>query len=165
MSIEIVDVKAQPMIYLTIRTVMAPARIASELKLSLAQLATFMADNGIVAMGAPHAIYGDWGDRFITLEVGIPVSEADAAKASGRVMRGSTPAGPALKATHCGSRTRVPEVYARMNEHVQRESLRTTGLTWEVHPEPLPQDDDASIDIYMQLAPPAPNERRVQSSV
>jgi effector-binding domain-containing protein len=157
LTTRVIDAVAQPMIYVTTRSTMLPREIASAMERSFAILGRFMVEAGVVPLAPPLAIYRDWQGQKITIDLGFPVTEADAAKAKGEVLSGKTPAGPAIKTVHRGSYDKLKDTYAQLEKAMQAEGYRGGEISWEVYfgePGKTPEQDLIT-EIYMQLAEPA----------
>ena len=156
LTTRVVDAVARPMIYVTTRSSMLPREIGAVMERSFAILGSFMVEAGIVPLAPPLAIYRDWQGQKITIDVGFPVTPADAAKARGEVLSGKTPAGPAIKTVHRGSYDKLKDTYVQLEKAMQAEGYRGGDMSWEVYygePGKTPEQD-LFTEIYMQLAEP-----------
>jgi effector-binding domain-containing protein len=131
MQILATDAAAQPMLFVTTTTPMAA--IPSVMGQSFDTLGQFFAKAGIKPIGPPLAVYHDWAAGQTTVDVGFPVTEASARKASGAVMRGTTPSGPALKVVHVGANDGLPATYAALDEAMNQAHVPESTRMWEVY--------------------------------
>jgi DNA gyrase inhibitor GyrI len=152
-----IDAVATPMIYVRSRSSMNGTEIARAVEAAFGTLGRFIADNQVTPLGPPLAVYSDWTGALVTVDLGFPVSEADAAKATGDVRAGKTPAGPAMKATHRGSYDKLKDTYALMEKAIEAEGGRMGDVSWEVYfnePGKTPEADLLT-EVYVRLADPA----------
>ena len=136
---------------------MQPDQIGKAMEQSFSTLGRFFAEKGVTPLAPPLAIYSDWNGRLVTIDVGFPVTEADAAKASGEVKAGKTPAGPAVKTVHRGSYDKLKDTYAELDEAMKARGQHPSGRCWEIYfdePGKTPEADLVT-EIYMQLSEPA----------
>jgi effector-binding domain-containing protein len=152
----VIDAVPQPMVYVTTRTSMQPHDIRAAMEKSFAILGRFLRRADAMPLAPPLAVYRDWNGRLVTVDVGFPVSEADAAKAKGTVKAGHTPAGPAIKTVHWGSYDKLKDTYDELAKAMNAQGYAAGDATWEVYfgePGKTP-DKDLITEIYMQLAEP-----------
>jgi effector-binding domain-containing protein len=131
--IEQVGVASVPMYYVTTRTSERPSSIASTIKSALAEVSSFLDENGIRSRGRPFAVFEDWNGRLVTVEAGYPVSEDSLRLASGRVQAGYTPRGPAARTVYTRAAPDFARQHADFVDRLRQEGVRTTGTTWEVY--------------------------------
>jgi effector-binding domain-containing protein len=152
-----IDALATPMIYVRSRSSMNGAEIARSMETAFGTLGRFIADKQVTPLGPPLAVNGDWTGALVTVDLGFPVSEADAAKAAGDVRAGKTPAGPAMKATHHGSYDKLKDTYALVEKAIEAEGGRMGDISWEIYfnePGTTPEADLVT-EVYVRLADPA----------
>lgn len=128
--IEAVTVEARPMLYVSQRIPMEPATVAKAVDHAMAVLGPFLKETAIVPDGPPLALYRDYHEGTVTLDVGFPVPESGAGKATGEIMAGQTPSGPAYKAVHRGPYDTLVETYEALEDSG---TLRPPLLSWEVY--------------------------------
>lgn len=159
MTFEIVNAAAQPMLFVTRTAGMDSTEIAGIMGEAFGTMAAFMGRNGIAPAGAPLAIYRDWDGKTMKVDVGFPVSSADAAitdppVTDSGVKSGWTPDGKALKAVHRGAYSELRRTYDAMESHVNQTGMKTRDIAWEVYvndPDQTPEGDLLT-EIYMPLA-------------
>lgn len=154
MTFEVVSVQAQPMLHVTRTATMAPGDIARAAGDGFASIGAFIGSAGIAPAGAPLALYREWDGTTMTIDIGYPVTPADAARATGEVMAGETPAGKALLAVHPGAYSGLQHTYDGMQAHIRESGLNATGVAWEVYvtdPVTTPEADLVT-EVYMLLA-------------
>lgn len=156
LTTRVIDAVARPMIYVRTRSSMQPQKISATVSMAFATLGRFMGEHDVIPLAPPLTVYSDWEDNQITVDVGFPVSGADAAKATGAVHAGKTPGGPAIKTIHQGAYDKLKETYALLDEAMKAEGYRPGGVSWEVYfgePGKTPEQDLVT-EIYMRLADP-----------
>lgn len=84
-----VQLSAQPMVYVT--ATISMAEIPAFMGAAFTTLDQFLGTSGVAALGPPMAVYHDWSGDKTAVDVGFPVSSADAAKAGDGVLAGMTP--------------------------------------------------------------------------
>jgi len=153
MNLTHVELDPQTMIYFSTRTSMDPTQIGQVMTSAFEALGKFMGATQVTPLGPPLAVYRDWADGMMTIEVGFPVSDADAAKAGGEIHAGRTPGGHALKAIHRGSYDKLRDTYAAIDAEMKRAGMQRGTLMWEVYfgePGKTP-DADLVTEIYTQI--------------
>lgn len=146
----------QPLLYITTRTSERASSIASTIKISLDHVLRFMEERGVGPAGKPVAIFTDWNDHLVTLEVGYPVEEDALKQAGGRVQAGRTPDGQAA----CVTGDTVAADYVRRHTdfatRLRAAGHRSSGTSWEVYTID-PMGGVGTTELCMQLlAPPSP---------
>lgn len=146
------ELTAQPMLYVTAITSMAEIPVV--MGASFATLGAFLGSSGIVPVGFPLAVYHDWSADKTAVDVGFPVSAADAAKASGAVLAGNTPGGSALKTVHVGSYDDFPATYAAIEAAMKAADIPDSIRMWEVYQgEPgVTPDSELVTEIYVSVS-------------
>ena len=154
MEITAVEVTAQPMVYVSARTSMDSAKIGQAINAAFETLGKFFGEAQVVPSGPPLAVYSNWTDNKMTVDVGFPVSAADAQKARGSVLAGSTPSGHALKAIYRGPYDSLTQTYDAIGARMQSAGIAQSGVAWEVYlGEPgVTPDADLVTEIYMQIS-------------
>ncbi|MBK8082524.1 MAG: GyrI-like domain-containing protein [Devosia sp.] len=119
-----------------------------------ATLGAFIASAGVQPLGPPIALYHDWTGTTTAIDLGFPVSAADAAKAAGEVKAGTTPHGPALKAVHKGSYAGLAQAYASIEAQTTDAGVPHGARMWEVYlngPDTTPEDQLLT-EIYTEVS-------------
>lgn len=152
MKITSVQLAAQPMVYVTATASMA--EIPVFMGTAFATLGQFLGTSGVVALGPPMAIYHDWSGDKTAVEVGFPVSSADALKATGDVLAGMTPSGYALKVVHIGPYDDFPATYAAIAAAMKEAGIPDSSRMWEVYLNELGATPAAELitEIYVQVS-------------
>lgn len=151
---EIVDVEANPFVFLSRTSAMTPEAIGATMGEAFAILAPFLEARGITPAGPPLALYHGYDEKEISFDVGVPVASPDTAKVEGEVKSGETPAGRALKTIHTGPYARLKDTYDGIMKHLEAEGLTIAGYSWEVYvtdPDKTPEDRLVT-EIYFPLS-------------
>ncbi len=152
MNVARVELVAQPMIYVTATARMT--EIPEYMGRAFGTLGQFFGASGVAPLGPPMAVYHDWsGDRTV-IDVGFPVSKADAQKASGDVLAGMTPGGHALKVVHIGAYDDFPATYAAIFAAMKDADIPDSSRMWEVYltePGTTPATELVT-EIYVQVS-------------
>jgi effector-binding domain-containing protein len=153
MNITSVELTAQPMVYVTATASMA--EIPAVMGTAFTTLGQFLGTSGVMALGPPLAVYHDWSGDRTAVDVGFPVSADDVRKASGQVLAGMTPDGPALKVVHVGPYDDFPQTYAAIGAAMKDAGIPDSTRMWEVYlGEPgVTPDAELITEIYMQVSP------------
>lgn len=131
MNITRVELTPQPMVYVTATASMA--EMSAVMGTTFATLGRFIGTSGVTPLGPPLAIYHDWSGDRTAVDVGFPVSAADAGKAAGEVRAGMTPGGFALKAVHVGPYDDFPATYAAIGAALKAAGIPESTRMWEVY--------------------------------
>jgi effector-binding domain-containing protein len=147
-----VKLSAQPMVYVT--ATISMAEIPAFMGTAFTTLDQFLGTSGVAALGPPMAVYHDWSDDKTAVDVGFPVSSADAAKAGGGVLAGMTPDGYALKVVHIGPYEEFPAIYAAIGAAMKAAGIPDSPRMWEVYlSEPgVTPAAELVTEIYSQVA-------------
>lgn len=154
MQLTAVELTPQPMIYVSTRSSMESQAIQQVVGDAFTALGKFLGEAQVTPLGPPMAIYGNWSEGQITTDVGFPVSAADAAKATGNVLAGSTPGGHAVKAIHKGSYEGMAATYAAIEAQMASAGIAQGTVSWEVYvgdPETTAAAELIT-EIYMQIS-------------
>jgi effector-binding domain-containing protein len=154
MQLTAVELTPQPMIYVSTRSSMEPQAIQQVVGGAFEALGKFLGEAQVIPLGPPLAIYSNWSEGQITTHVGFPVSAADAAKATGSILAGSTPGGHALKAVHKGSYEGMAATYAAIEAQMASTGIAQGTVSWEVYvgdPETTAAAELIT-EIYMQIS-------------
>ena len=133
MQIATTEVEPQPMLHVTRSTGMAPEEIGGVMAEAFGALGAFFGRVGVAPAGPPLAIYRDWNGAKMTVDVGFPVTAADAARAEGDVKSGLTPSGRAITTLHQGPYDGLRKSYEELENHLQEAGLPMPPLAWEVY--------------------------------
>jgi effector-binding domain-containing protein len=155
MQIETVEVKAQPMLYVSRSAGMARDEMSAVMQEAFGAIGAFIGRTGIAPAGPPFALYRDWDSATgkMTVDVGFPVTPGDAGKAEGEVRSGKTPAGRALKTVHRGSYATLRDTHAALQAHIKEAGLAMPRQSWEVYlnePDKVPEAE-LFTEVYMPL--------------
>lgn len=152
MEIHGIRLTAEPMLYVTATATMA--EIPDVMGRSFAALGEFFGKTGIVPVGSPLAVYHDWTGDKTGVDVGFPVAQADAAKAQGAILRGTTPDGHALKTVHVGPYGGLSATYAAMAEAMKAKGIPENTRMWEVYRnEPgITPDAELITEVYASVS-------------
>ena len=147
-----VQLSGQPMVYVTAKIPMAEVPVF--VGTAFTTLDQFLNTSGVVPLGPPMAIYHDWSGGKTAVDVGFPVSSADAAKASGGVLAGMTPSGHALKVVHIGPYDELAAIYATIGMATKQAGIPDSERMWEVYlSEPgVTPAEELVTEIYSQVA-------------
>jgi effector-binding domain-containing protein len=152
MQTETVQVKSQPMIYVRRKSAMAPEAIGKAMAEAFDALGAFVGKNNVAVAGPPLAIYHDYSDAGVTMDVGFPVADAGV-KAAGEIKTGETPGGKALKAVHRGPYDNLRATYDTLGKEMQKSGIPMPAYSWEVYlnePGTTP-DADLVTEIFMPV--------------
>jgi len=154
MQLTAVELTPQPMIYVSTRSSMESQAIQQVVGDAFTALGKFLGEAQVTPLGPPMAIYSNWSEGQITTDVGFPVSAADAAKATGNVLAGSTPGGHAVKAIHKGPYEGMAATYAAIEAQMASAGIAQGTVSWEVYvgdPETTAAAELIT-EIYMQIS-------------
>ena len=151
---DLVETTAQPWIYVRYRTSMDSAEIGRLMGEAFQKLGQFIGQNAIQPAGPPLAVYHDYSEAGMTMDVGFPVAAAAIAKATGDVKAGETPSGKAYKILHKGPYDLLRETYGRIEEQFKTDDIPMSQTSWEVYvsdPDTTPPEDLIT-EIYMKAS-------------
>lgn len=133
MDIQTVEATAQPMVYVSRDTTMAPGAIAKTVGEAFGTLGAILGMKGILPAGPPLAVYrmGDAGK--VSVDIGFPVAKDALPKSNGVVKAGDTPGGRAVAATHHGPYDTIQGTCAAMSAYMEKNGLPMPSLSWEVY--------------------------------
>lgn len=154
MTLTHVEIAPQTMIYFSTRALMEPEKIGQLMTSAFEALGKFMGEARVIPLGPPLTVYRDWAGGMMTMEVGFPVSDTDAAKARGDIKAGKTPGGHALKAIHRGSYDKLRETYDAIEAEMKAAGMQQGTLMWEVYfgePGKTPEAELVT-EIYTQVS-------------
>ena len=131
MRIETVQTKSQPMLYVRRTSTMAPDDIGKAMGEAFGALGKYIGENQVAVAGPALAIYHDYSEQGVTMDIGFPV--AAGAEAGGEIQLGETPGGKALKAVHIGPYDTLRNTYDALGDHMKENGIATPPLSWEVY--------------------------------
>lgn len=152
MQTETVHTKSQPMIFVRRTSAMAPESIGKAMAEAFDALGAFVGKNNVAVAGPALAIYHDYSETGVTMDVGLPVADGDL-KGAGEVQVGETPGGKALKAVHRGPYDKLRETYDALGKQMEESGIPTPTYSWEVYlnePGTTP-DADLVTEIFMPV--------------
>ncbi len=150
---DIVQTKPQDWIYVSYRTSMDSNEIGRLMGEAFGKLGQFIGQNGIVPAGSPFAVYHDYTESGMIMDVGFPVDATALAKASGDIKAGQTPSGKAIKVVHKGPYQTLRETYGKIEEQFKSEGTPMSSMSWEVYvtdPDTTPEAELLT-EIYMKV--------------
>lgn len=150
---DIVQTKPQDWIYVSYRTSMDSNEIGRLMGEAFGKLGQFIGQNGIVPAGSPCAVYHDYTESGMIMDVGFPVDAAALATASGDIKAGQTPSGKTIKVVHKGSYQSLRETYGKIEEQFKSEGTPMSSLSWEVYvtdPDTTPEAELLT-EIHMKV--------------
>ena len=128
---ETVQTKSQPMIYVRRTSSMAPDDIGKAMGDAFGMLGKFIGENNVAVAGPALAIYHDYSDKGVVMDIGLPV--AAGAKPGGEIQLGETPSGKALKAVHHGPYDTLRDTYDALGKYMEENDIAMPPLSWEVY--------------------------------
>jgi effector-binding domain-containing protein len=132
---------------------MKPEEIQAVMGEAFGAIVSFIGRTGIAPVGPPLAVYRDWNNGTMQVDVGFPVAATDAAEATGLVKAGTTPSGKALKAIHKGPYITLRQTYGDLETHIRKIGMTMPKVAWEVYvsdPDRTPEKDLLT-EIYMPV--------------
>ncbi len=129
-----VELTAKPILYISEASSLNSDSIAIKVGAAYGEIGAAMEANKLNMAGAPLAITTKFSmeEMYWEFNAAIPVVEAlDNVKLSGRVQKGFTHEGKAVKAIHVGSYETSVATYNAIEEYIKAKSLEQTGGPWE----------------------------------
>jgi effector-binding domain-containing protein len=153
MTVQRIHAGAHPIISVTGRVTMDPGEIEIKSSKAFSRLQGFMAQNHIIAVGPPLAIYQDWNGRTLRMDVGFPVNAMDLTKATGEVLADKTPEGSAATVSHRGPYSFLRSAHSKIQADIAEAGIKPTGLSWEVYRKGpgTAAEAEYETDIYIQV--------------
>ena len=154
MHSETVQTQSQPMIYVTQTVSMDSEEIGRAMGEAFQKLGTFIGKEGISPAGPALAVYYDYTDTSMKLDVGFPVAAAVLGKAKGDIKAGATPSGTAMKYVHRGAYDKLRETYGEIEKDFAAKGIPMSPVCWEVYlndPDTTPEADLVT-EIFMKQA-------------
>lgn len=154
---ETVRTRVMPMVYVTRDVTMDSDDIGRQMGEAFQALGEFMEANRIAPVGPPLAVYYDYSDTGMRMDVGFPVAPPALANAKGDIKAGTTPSGTALKFVHRGPYDKLRDVYKAIEAHFEAEGIPSSPVCWEVYvndPDTTPESELVT-EIFMKQAPTA----------
>lgn len=153
MQSETVQTHAQPMVYVRFNATMDSNEIGSKMGEAFQTLGQFIGTNGISPTGPALAVYHDYTNDSMTVDVGFPVEAAALGKATGDVKAGETPSGKAMKFMHMGAYDKLRDTYGAIEQHFKDEGIPMSPVCWEVYlndPDATPEEGLLT-EIFMKV--------------
>jgi effector-binding domain-containing protein len=129
LAVEIVEVKAQPGLAVTIKT--SQEDIGEDMGKAYGAVAAYMGKAGAQFAGPPFAIYGTVPGEMWTVVCGFPV--AGSAKGEGDIQAMETPAGKAAMTMHVGAYETLKNTWNAFAEWMKENGHEMDTLGWEVY--------------------------------
>lgn len=121
---------------------------------AFSDILAFMHRKDIAPAGSALSVYPAFNKTPMKFRAGFFVHEGDAAKASGTVKSGHTPAGDVVTLTHTGPYAGLAASYKMLMEEMQHDGLSYATPAWEVYlddPDTTPPTD-LRTEIFIALA-------------
>lgn len=155
MEIELVDVAAQDILFVTTSSSQDPAGVAKAMAKAYAEISVFMNQESIRMIGQPMAITRNWEEGNYQFDAAIPVDFIPA-NLPGNIRPGKSPAGPAVRAVHHGAYDQMMPTYEKLAAYMSAHGLSQGAVSWEHYiSDPgstAPQDMITRIYIMLQTA-------------
>ena len=150
-SVEKKELTPQPV--LVVRKRVRRADIAKTLAEQLGRIFQHAQSSGAAIAGQPFTRYLEWGPGMLTLEVGLPVSQAckDTSSREGDIRPDTLPGGPVAATTHIGTYDKLNDAHAAVQVWMEENGLRSVGAPWEVYvsdPAEVPDPARWRTDIF-----------------
>lgn len=161
--IEVLDVTAMDIAYIATHADNTPDkdRISAEMGRAYSVIGAFLTANRLQMSGPPLAITHRYDANSWVFDAALPATGAAAdllraSKAGGAVRIGKTYAGKAVKATHTGPYTSLPDTYAQIQDYLRAHGMSAAGDHWEQYindPGSTPRDKLVT-DVYWPVRTP-----------
>jgi effector-binding domain-containing protein len=129
LEVELIEVEPANILYVKNLT-QGSADLDAGLAAAYREITTFMADNEIEMAAQPMAITRIRANQGYDVEAAIPVLTKDV-EPSGRVMKGQSPAGRALRVVHRGSYDSMAPDYDKLAAFMAAHDLAEGSVSWE----------------------------------
>jgi effector-binding domain-containing protein len=108
-------------------------------------------DSGAPSPGRHVAVYRNWKDGEMDVEIGVEVGSG--AAGNGDVVLTALPAGIAATVTHRGSYALLGNANTAIRDWCKANARETTGISWEVYGHMGPDTDPADVrtDVFYLL--------------
>jgi len=130
MEIELVDVAAQDILFVTAISSKDPADVANAMAEAYAEISGFMNQEDISMAGQPMAITRNWEEVSYQFDAAIPVSFIPA-DLPGNIRSGKSPTGPAVRAIHHGAYDQMMPTYEKLAAYMSAHGLSQGAVSWE----------------------------------
>ncbi|HKJ17312.1 MAG TPA: GyrI-like domain-containing protein [Xanthomonadales bacterium] len=130
MEIEIVDVPAQSILYVSSSSGRSDAAVAAALGAAYGEISRFMAARGIDNAGQPMAISYNSNPNSYQFDAAIPIDIASV-NTRGNIKVGQTPSGRAVRAVHKGPYNEMDASYEKIAAFIAVQRLEHDGVSWE----------------------------------
>jgi effector-binding domain-containing protein len=129
LKVEVIEVEPTDILYVKNLTE-GSADLDTGLAAAYREITTFMAKNEIEMAAQPMAITRIRANQGFDVEAAIPVSTKEV-EPSGRVMKGQSPAGRALRVVHRGSYDSMAPDYDKLAAWMAAHGLAEGSVSWE----------------------------------
>lgn len=150
---ETIQVTARPWVYLRYRTSMNSDEIGRLMGEAFQKLGQLIGQGAFQPAGPPLAVYHEYSDSGMTMDVGFPTAPGGLAKVAGDLHAGETPSGKAVRVVHKGSYQTLRDTYGQIEKQFEAEGIPMSPMAWEVYvtdPDTTPQDQ-LETEIYMKV--------------
>ena len=130
MEIELVDVAAQDILFVTAISSKDPADVANAMAEAYAEISDFMNQEDISMAGQPMAITRNWEEGSYQFDAAIPVGFIPA-DLPGNIRSGKSPTGPAVRAVHHGAYDQMMPTYEKLAAYMSAHGLSQGAVSWE----------------------------------
>lgn len=143
-----------PMVYVEMTSSVDPKVMSAAIRTAIEKLQSFFGQTAIIPIGVPLTVYKGGSTDYVTMDIGFPVDALALQRASGEVLAGQTPAGPAVKVKHKGSYSSLHETYRQAESDMRAKGWKPGELRWEVyHKGPgMVEEAEFETDVFIQLA-------------
>ena len=129
-----IEVESTPILYIALSSPLNGDSIAAKLGMAYGEIMAFVGANNLNMGGAPLAITTKFSmeEMLWEFKAAIPVVEnLENVNVSGRIEKGTSYQGKALKAVHIGSYSESANAYYACEEYLKRNNLEQNGEPWE----------------------------------
>ncbi len=130
LDIELVEARAEPILYIPTSSGQSEQALASALGAAYGAISRFMASRGVERVGTPMSISHAWAENSYEFDAAIPIGNAEVTP-TGNIQLGYSPSGPAVRAVHEGPYGTLEETYSKVAAYLAVHRLEHTGVTWE----------------------------------
>lgn len=153
MSYSVTKKELTPQPVLVVRRTVKRSEIAATIGEVLSRVFLHAQQNGIAFAGYPLTRYIEVGPGLLTIEPGMPIAAPGAS--SGDILAETLPGGPVATTMHTGPYEKLPEAYAAIEQWMQAQGLKGTGVPWESYvtdPGDYPDPKDWKTEVFWPLA-------------
>jgi effector-binding domain-containing protein len=130
LEVAVVNVKPMDILFVSSHSPESRNDIATTLAGAFRELTAFMAVNGLEMSAQPMAIMRSWDERGFRFDAAIPVEAGDIVT-GGRVQRGVSPSGRAVRVVHRGSYADMARSYEKLAAYMAVHGMREGRVSWE----------------------------------